>query len=190
MSTAVKDNPERTTAARRLFWCAALTTAMAVVICARIEYLNEVTGSVLPRRDSGTDGNPKWRVAAQRSVRLHVLLRIKNDRLNLFARDNPGTPLPRDDEIMRQPLTEEEQSELQWALERNRRLGALYDYVRTCGLLQYIVAPLAFIFSCIAAIRPELSTRCVLSAIFAILALGCIVMMLHRGYASSLGLYA
>src|SRR5205809_431150 len=57
-------------------WVCLATTLVAVDTCLEIEWRNNRAGGILPRDTSGP-GNPKWRVAADRSIRANFQKPIK-----------------------------------------------------------------------------------------------------------------
>ena len=174
---------------RWLLWFSTVLTGIAVVICARTEHLNAMNGFLLPRRDVSPQGNPKWRAAAQRTVRRDVLELIKNERGNRWTIENPGKELPSDEHIMREPLTDAERALLEEELAKSARLASLYEWLSTAGLMQYVVAPLAVLLSLVSVVRTNSWRVRGASIALAVVALVCVWMMVYRGYASSLGLY-
>ena len=147
-----------------------ITLALIVLlICIEIEILNHAASGYLPRKDLD-DG--KWRTSPVFSEeswrRMNSML---NDDKTLFSR----------------PLTAEEQIRMEREVFREKTNNSLRSSVSSLGLMQYILAPLSLIYSLIIALRSKKIFVKMISAVFALSSGTCMIVMLYRGYFTSLG---
>src|SRR5258708_2008732 len=113
-------------------WVCLATTLVAVDACLQIECRNYVAGGILPRDTSGP-GNPKWRVAADRSIRANFQKRIKMQEYERIAaaREQVTAEEEAAVETNPRPLTATKQDELERELDENRANSRLRDFVQT-----------------------------------------------------------
>ncbi|MGD8522597.1 MAG: hypothetical protein PVF56_15725 [Desulfobacterales bacterium] len=89
--------------------------------------------------------------------------------------------------LLNRPLTADERIQMQKDVSRARNKNALLGMVSSFGLLQYILAPFSLIWSFTIAKRNANTAKRILSALFVITNLISIVLMVYRGYFTSLG---
>jgi len=173
---------------RLAVWICVTATIVAVHTCLRIEWLNHRAGGLLPRDIVGT-GNPKWREGADRAIRAAFHRRISLQEDDRILADH-GRVTAEDERALDEnprPLTEIQQKELQRELDQSHANSALRHWVQTWGLLQYVLAPLAVVLSLVLLIRaPSWRGRLGFS-LLGTLSGGAVVLMLYRGYFTSLG---
>lgn len=163
-------------------------TVVAIHTCIQIEYWNYRAGGFLPR-DIPSQGNQKWRVAADRSIRIHFQNRInmKDFERILAERGKVTAEESAAIETNPRPLTSAEQDELERELNESHTKSILNEWVSGWGVVQYVVAPLAFVSSLILLIgATSRSTRTGFAAMTALSGVT-ICFMLYRGYFTSLG---
>jgi hypothetical protein len=150
-----------------------LLTLLAASTCVRIEVLNANVGFYLPRSSEVEDASVTWRAATPTIERRWR--EIRSRRLD-------------DASILTRPLTVVEQAEMRETLRQNNRWNALLEAVSTWGLLQYpLVAVLLPWCLWLARKHDRGWWRRALYAATAVV-LACGVMMVYRGYFTSLGM--
>ncbi len=150
-----------------LFWLNAGLAIIVLLICILIEFLNNTTDNYLPRKDSG-----KWRQS----------IFLSEERWREIYSSQKG-----DESLLSRPLTKAESIQMEKDISRGTAKNALLGAVSSFGLLQYIFAPSSFILSIIIATRNRKKLKIIVSSFFAISSFICIVLMLYRGYFTSLG---
>lgn len=166
--------------------CLLLLTAVVLHTCIRIEVLNARYNHYLPRTDWG-NGNQKWRCAAS-SLLLRSLERdIANDRYHRFMQTHPDESGSDPDQFLGPPYSVAEKTFIDTEMAENDLRATLLGWVSSFGLLQYLLAPLAFCIS-IASLyfNPNVIIRLVAGSctVFILVA---IALMIYRGYFTSLG---
>ena len=147
-----------------------INTFLALVvlfICIQIEILNHAADSYLPRKDSG-----KWRQSPYSSEKIWK---------DYYIRKKANEAL------INRPLTKDERIRMEEDVSRGRANNALLGFVSSFGLKQYFFAPLSFIWSISIAIRHSNKIKRIISSIFIVSNFICTVIMLQRGYFTSLG---
>jgi hypothetical protein len=143
--------------------------AIAVgVIAARVEYLNAAAGHYLPRTNPRDIG--KWRTTFLDEARWRRLY---------GPRDDSGVPVVRD-------LAPEERRQMRSDIARMDANERLRDWVRSAGLLQYLLLP-ALVISTAAAIaaRPTRRRIVALAPVVAVIVFAS-ASLWYRAYLSSL----
>lgn len=169
-----------------LFVVCVVLAAVVLHTCVRIELLNASNDYYLPRTDWG-DGNPKWRCSAASAHRQWLDREIANDRYRRFTEGHPEESDRNPDQFLGPPYTVVEQSLIDTAMANHKLRGDLYGWVCSFGLLQYLLAPLAF---CVALVSLCFDKRVWMRyaaagcAISVAVAIG---LMIYRGYFASLG---
>ena len=149
-----------------LYAACLLSTLFALNTCLHIEYWNSRAGGFLPRTDYG-HANPKWRVAASKSVRKYYLRQLAlEDEIRIV--ENGGK------------ISEEEHEALQSD-------STLRGWVESAGLVQYLVAPFALMTAVFSLFVTKPLTARLGFAGLAALSGFTIAMMWHREYFRSLG---
>lgn len=162
-----------------------VATTIACFTCIRIEILNHQVGSFLPRQQ--VDGRiTKWRGTSERVFRESTEQRIRQDRLCHYA--DGEHPTDRQMQfILGTPLTDKETATLAALCRQNQLESSLYAWVSTLGLLQYLLLP----FAAGCAIWCTFHVRGIWQRVYwlaLVAACGlCSVMLIYRGYFSSLG---
>ena len=153
-------------------------TLVACFICGRIELLNRKAGGLLPRHEY-FNGNPDEGLVTWR----YSLLTSQERWLpTLGPKDEHGAPVNR-------PLTAGEQEQMWRDIGRAKSTNALHSFVRSAGLLQYLLAPLTFLMgTALIARRRDISISVVPAFLPIVAALFCGLMMIYRGYLESLGM--
>ena len=146
-----------------------LLAFVVAFIAARVEYLNAAAGHYLPRNDPRDVG--KWRTTFLNEERWRRLY---------GPRDTAGAPVVRD-------LTPDERRQMESDIARMDANDRLRDWVRSAGLLQYLLLPI-LIMATLAATSARLTRR----RILAILPIAAVIVfasasLWYRGYFSSLG---
>jgi hypothetical protein len=151
-------------------WLVILYVLALVVafIAARVEYLNAAAGDYLPR--TGLQDVGKWRTA---------FLDEKRWRLTYGPRDESGAPVGR-------KLTADERRQMESDIARVNANDRLRDWVRSAGLLQYLLLPALVVATLIAlGTRPTLRRIAALAPVVAIIVFAS-ASLWYRGYFSSL----
>lgn len=155
----------------RLFFAVAMSL-LTIYTCVRIEVFNHQAGGPLPVKNYELWGK-KWRAGVPSLTR-----KYEEERLRDIAAAE-GRPFE---------ITPEQQAEIDEMVKQVERDGAFRDFVASFGLLQYIVAPTALLLSLILIRSKRLGRRWRIGAgCLATCNLGCIGLMLFRGYFSALG---
>lgn len=162
-----------------------ILTAVVVHTCIRIEVLNASSGFYLPRKDHG-DGNRKWRVASEKATRLDIERRIAIERQENLLPVHPGSDQLLESSTAELPYTAMESEMIASALDESRCNSALRDWVSSVGILQYLLAPAALLWSVQIAITNGYRRQRILGAACGALNLICVALMFFRGYWSSL----
>jgi hypothetical protein len=163
-----------------------ILTCIVVHTCVRIEVLNARSGYYLPRTDFGS-GNPKWRVAAEKLVRLNEELMIARSRQADFQAAHPDEEISNEAAFKGPPYSPAEQATIDAEVDHNQRNSTLRDWVGGMGLLQYVLAPAALLWSLDIVISDRSRRGRVVAGLCGLLNLICIALMYYRGYWSSLG---
>ena len=171
-----------------LYAACLLSTLFALNTCLHIEYWNSRAGGFLPRTDYG-HANPKWRVAASKSVRKYYLRQLAlEDEIRIV--ENGGKISEEEHEALQsdsRPLTKEQQAELDALLAKSDINGTLRGWVESAGLVQYLVAPFALMTAVFSLFVTKPLTARLGFAGLAALSGFTIAMMWHREYFRSLG---
>ena len=169
-----------------IFFACLLLTVVVLHTCIRIEVLNARYNHFLPRTDAG-NGNPRWRCAAS-SLLLRSLERdIANDRYRRFMQAHPNEPGSDPDQFLGPPYSVAETTFIDAEMAENDLRASLLGWVSSFGLLQYILAPLAFCSSLASlyfnhnVIIRLVAGSCTVSILVAV------GFMIYRGYFTSLG---
>ena len=105
---------------------------LIVFIAVRIEQLNNISGGSLPnteyRNGNPAEGVAKWRSSPFINERMYLNLHFNNEKAI---------------------LTEEQKIEMQNSIKKANANNDLLNFVSSFGLLQYILAPILFIYSLI-----------------------------------------
>ncbi len=146
-------------------------------ICIRIEILNRESGYRLPNRefynDNQDNGPVKWRESP--------ITTEKRWRQVRGPRNEDGSPAERE-------LTSSEKYHMECEISGAKANNALLEFVSSAGLLQYILVPLTFFLSFALYTRLPVQKRRILIAFPPMfLAILCGILMLYRGYFTSLG---
>ena len=149
------------------FWLNAFLAIVVLSICVQIELLNHAADSYLPRKDSG-----KWRQS----------FFLSEEMWRQYYNSKMG-----DEALLNRPLTADERNQMQKDVSYAKDKNALLGMVSSFGLLQYILAPLSLIWSFTIAKRNANIAKRILSALFVISNFISIVLMVYRGYFTSLG---
>jgi hypothetical protein len=149
---------------------AAILTLIACLICIRIEVLNHQAGGPLPRSKKEIQG--EWRP------------RIPTTE-NSWRKSQFRETL--DNDYLTRELSGIERLAMSKAIEQNKRTNRLIYSLRSIGLLQYFVCPLAIVVAASATVRFR-RKRLVMN-LAAILAVDIVVyiLMFFRAYYTSLG---
>jgi len=149
------------------FWLNALLAILVLLICIQIEILNKAAESYLPRKDDG-----KWRQSPFFSEEMWR---------KIYSHEKG------DETLLNRPLATDERNRMERDISRGRANNALLGTVSSVGLLQYFFAPLSFIWSLAIAVRNKNKIKRMISSFFVMSSLISIVLMLYRGYFTSLG---
>jgi hypothetical protein len=163
-----------------------ILTCIVVHTCVRIEVLNARYGAYLPRTDFGS-GNPKWRVADEKLVRLHEELMIARSRQADFEAAHPDEEIPDETAFRGQPYSPTELATIDAEVDHSRRNSTLRAWVGSMGLLLYVLAPAALLWSLDIVVSDRSRGRRLFAGLCGLLNLVCIALMYYRGYWSSLG---
>jgi TRAP-type uncharacterized transport system fused permease subunit len=164
----------------RVVICAILTAVVAYTAI-RIEVLNTQNGNRLPKQP--VDGRIlKWRCATRRSTIKWHERQFAIRRVEEFHAENPDAELPSEEAFIGLPLTDEEQAELNAALEESERNAELYGVVASLGHLQYILAPATLILATLVFRRQRHTSARVAASLSISIASIAIVLMFYRGY--------
>ncbi len=166
-----------------------LLTAIVLHTCIQIEVLNARSGYFLPRKLSRT-GNPKWRVAAKKTLFKTLERTIALDRSEAHFDQHPNGPAPdfqELEELSGPPYLDAEQAWIDNQVALYELNSKLRDWVGGMGLLQYLLAPIALLWSLwLFRIAASWAER--------LLVVGCTIsnltstyLMFYRGYFESLG---
>ncbi|MCC6510246.1 MAG: hypothetical protein IT423_14170 [Pirellulaceae bacterium] len=155
-------------------------TALVVHTAIRIEHVNVLSNTYLPR--SPGEAQQEWVLPELSQVLEYVDHQIAIRRADAYAMTHPGTAIPANSEFLGAPYTEDEQN---W-IDRSKRDFAshteLHWWVTNFGSPQYLLAPLAFIWSVGNFLTVRKNTVRVLSTACALMAFGAIFLMIFRGY--------
>jgi len=141
--------------------------------CIRIEVFNIRAGGYLPREDDADWGISEWREMAQSARRRDMEDQFRKEAQSQ-GRAFANTP--------------EQEAQIIKAIEHDKENSAFRDFVGSFGLMQYIVAPIAFYIAILLVTSKSVpkSKRFVAGGM-CLLSGACIVLMFYRGYFSSLG---
>jgi len=143
--------------------CAALS-AVVLHTCIQIEAWNHLAGGkVLPNREGG-----KLRYSigeSEKGWRMYQSMRTQDDTLESGR-----------------PLTEDEQSQFQEHSKHARRRNKVVSWSRGMGTLQYLLAPIAIIWSIILLFASKTRIARLLAGLLSATNAISIVSMLYRGY--------
>ena len=157
-----------------------LLTAFVVHTAVRIEHLNVVCGMFLPMPTQTTSA--QWRIPELHQVLQYVDFQIANRRSNQFTVDYPDKQLPEHDEFVGAPYSAAEQNWIDRSITEHAAHTRLRWWVLNLGALQYVIAPLAFVWAVgNFLVVPKLPYR-IISAVSALLAFAAIFLMIFRGY--------
>lgn len=171
---------------RLAFFGCFLLTVIVVHTCIRIEVLNALNEYYLPRTDFG-EGNPKWRDATQTSLLISLEHRIADERLSEFVVKHPTKSVTNVAQFTGPPYSQEEQNLIDKELADHALRAELYAWVSCMGLLQYVLAPVAFVWAIALIIFDRSIFFRVASSVFAVSVAASIWLMIYRGYFTSLG---
>lgn len=146
------------------------TLAIVVAfIAGRVEYLNAAAGYRLPR---GPDDLGKWRASS-----------LNEERWRQFhgPRDESGTLVVRD-------LTANERRQMESEIAREDANGRLRDWVRSAGLLQYLLLPALVFFTLVIVATKPTRRQIVAIAPVIVVIIYASMSLLYRSYYFSLGL--
>lgn len=139
-----------------------------MAICVLIEVQNARAGSYLPTSEAG-----KWR---ESRMTTEARWREWQSRRN------------EDPTILTRPLTPKEKDSMETMIRQSRALNSLRELISSIGLMQYLVAPLATVLCAVVAGTPDVSrSQRRLAMMCTGASLTATVLMLYRGYISSLG---
>ena len=150
-----------------LFGATVVIATIVILICLQIEWLNKAADGYLPHipdtkwRDSTPVSEEMWR------------------RQQRYSKE--------DETLLTRPLTESERLQMQKDIEQANTMNALKGSVSGYGMLQYILAPVAFILSIMLVISRRPMYKRIICALFALSSLIAMVLMFYRGYFTSLG---
>ena len=164
------------------------TTVVTGHTCLQIEWWNYRAGGLLPR-DTGGPGNPKWREAADRSIRAKIQRWIKTEEFERIIAEY-GRITAEEEKALEtnpRPLTAAEQDELERELDQSHTNSALQAWLQTGGLARYALAPFALVMSLVLLVRAATCRGRLGFGFLGMLSGGAIGMMLYRGYFNSLG---
>lgn len=159
---------------RAILIAAVALTSVSAYTCIRIEVFNASVGGLLPRSPDTEYGTiSTWRCASMSSVRQRMEWKFLNEA------NEAGRPAV---------LTEAQQEAITAAQREAVLNNEFREFVGSWGLWQYIVAPLGVVLTLLLPGRRN-SPRLVntLAAAAVLVSSSCVVMMIYRGYFSSLG---
>ena len=151
----------------KVFWLNVIIATIVVLICLQIELLNNAAGGYLPHEPDG-----KWRDATPVSE-------------EMWRRQQ--SYIKEDETLLTRTLTENERLQMQKDIEQANTMNALKGTVSGQGIFQYVLAPVAFILSIVMTIARRPMYKRIICAFFALSSLVAMVLMLYRGYFTSLG---
>jgi hypothetical protein len=169
-----------------MVWTCVLFTLLAVMVAARIEYLNVHAGYFLPRQPSDLM-LPTWRTLSPEDAKEILEGRIYEQREQLNASFAPGDDGPSVAPSYGPPYSDLEKGYMERMLSMHDSHNRLHWWVSTFGVLQYFLAPIA-LFIAIACVV-SVASYWVKSAagLCALLDTACVLLMLTRGYWHALG---
>ena len=157
-----------------------LLTAFVVHTAARIEHLNVCCGMFLPLPTETTSA--QWRIPELRHVLNYVDTQIASRRSNQFSVDHPNEPLPARDTFVGAPYSTAEQAWIDRSVCEHAAHTQLQWWVLNLGAVQYLIAPLAFVWAIgNFLVIPKVRYR-IISATSALFAFAAIFLMFFRGY--------
>jgi hypothetical protein len=161
---------------RRHFLCisAYLLALTMAFIAVRIEWLNARAGGVLPNREyfdsNPNDGVVEWRYSPFTTE-------------DFWRRNQARTNAESRLRLLNGPLTDTEQRQMYSDVKEARARNDLLDFLESAGLLQYLLVPLVLGISFI--VMRVKRRRLAIPPLICAVAAG--VLMLYRGYFTSLG---
>ena len=157
-----------------------LLTVMVVHTALRIEHLNALSGILLPR--STPVSNAQWRVHELQSILNYVDAQIAKRRSQAFAADHPGEATPAEETFVGAPYTAKEQNWIDRSKNDHASHTKLRWWVVNFGGLQYLIAPLAFVWAMGNSLAIRKTSLRFMSGLCALLSFGAIFLMIFRGY--------
>jgi hypothetical protein len=157
-----------------------LLTAVVVHTALRIERINALCHQYLPRAHQAA--GTTWEIPQLQHVLNYVEDKIAIRRSNSYSVEHPDEQLPPEDKFFGAPYSASEQKWIDDSVADHAMYSKLHWWVTRFGSVQYVLAPLAFVW----AIGNFLSIRKtklrVVSTLCAALAFGAIFLMIFRGY--------
>lgn len=157
-----------------------LLTAFVVHTATRIEHLNVICGMFLPLPTETSSS--QWRIPELHHVLNYVDTQIASRRFNQYTADNPDKELPAEDSFVGAPYSAAEQAWIDRSVYEHAAHIRLRWWVVNLGAVQYLIAPLAFVWSIGNFLAIPKTQYRIVSVTSALLAFAAIFLMFFRGY--------
>jgi hypothetical protein len=156
-----------------------MLTAIAVHTALRIEHLNMLSGTFLPR---SYHASQQWSVPELKNVLSYIDTQIAKRRSQAFSVEHPNEQLPAEESFRGAPYSPSEQSWINRSIHDHAAHTLLHWWVVNFGSAQYFMAPLAFVWAVGNFLAIRKTPLRVTSGTCALLSFGAIFLMIFRGY--------
>lgn len=171
----------------RYDWGYWLMIAVGIVVagtCAQIEIKNAEAGGFLPRT-LPEQGSPKWRHNPVHTEKRWRQMRADPDPAAVTVSSEQFRDITT--QLAEAALSPEETAQMRREVAQAKAENDLYFWVSTMGILQYLLAPMALVWSLVVAVSRRDRRRRAVAAIVATASAVSLLIMFCRGYYSSLG---